>query len=305
MASATAQKYPGFKATLILVDQKKTALDHLQGLEVIKKHHPNVEIRIMHGEFADKVDKIVAYLKTCPNSPTFSFVDPFGFGQSPFDKFGQLMHNENSEIFVNLMCGFMNRFKEHDDPNVTDKIKTILNLSDLSAIIAASDSIDAVCASFEQPLKNIGKFTLKFLMRDEMHIRDNAFFFCGRNSKGFEKIKEAMWKVDPENGNSFSAHREAQAEARTKVQRTLFESGAQTSRLGALLADHFKGRRDVPVSKIFAWVVESTDVFLPTHARKELESLLSRGRITYTDPSGSQRKRAKNAWPDRLLVTFQ
>jgi three-Cys-motif partner protein len=300
MASATSAKYPAFKATLILVDEKKAALDHLQSLDAITKPHPNVEIRIMHGQFAKKVDEIVTYLKAHPNSPTFSFVDPFGFGQSPFEKFKQLMHNENSEIFVNLMCGFMNRFKEHQDPKVTAKIKAILGTDDLAPIIAADDSIDAACDSFERSLKDIGKFTLKFMMRDEMNIRDHAFFFCGRNSKGFEKIKEAMWRIDSENGNSFSAHRDA----REKVHALLFEASAQTGRLGPMLSSHFKGRTNVSVSEIFEWVTESTDVFLPTHARKELEVLLSRARISYSDPSGATRKRRANSWPERLLVTF-
>jgi hypothetical protein len=162
-------------------------------------------------------------------------------------------------------------------------------------------SIDAVCESFVGSLKNIGKFTLKFMMRDEMNIRDNAFFFCGRNSKGFEKIKEAMWRVDPENGNSFSAHREA----REQVFGSLFEPGAQTGRLGSLILDHFKGQKDVSVKTVFDWVIDDTDVFLPTHARRELETLLSRKKIIYTDPAGSARKRRANDWPERLLVTFE
>ena len=300
MASATAERFPNFKATLILVDEKKSALDHLQTLEAIKKPHPNVEIIIKQGEFADKVDEIVAFLKAHPNSPTFSFVDPFGFGQSPFEKFKQLMHNENSEIFVNLMCGFMNRFKEHQDPKVIAKIKAILGTDDLSAIIAADDPIDAVCDSFERSLKSIGRFTLKFMMRDDKNIRDNAFFFCGRNSKGFEKIKEAMWRVDPEGGNSFSVHREA----KDQQFGTLFEAGAQTARLGPLIHEHFKGRKKVPVGEIFDWIVEGTDVYLPKHARIELEQLLSRGNVSYEDPSGSTRKRRANDWPERLLITF-
>jgi len=301
MASATAARHPDFKATLVFVDKKKAALEHLQSLDAIKNPHPNVEIKIMHGAFADKVDEIVAYLKAHPNSPTFSFVDPFGFGKSPFEKFAQLMHNDNSEIFFNLMCGFMNRFKEHDDENVTDKIKSILGKDDLTTIINAADPIDAICDAFEGSLKEIGKYTLKFMMRDEGNIRDNAFFFCGRNSKGFEKIKEAMWKVDPENGSSFSAHREA----RDQIQASLFDKSAQTSRLGLLMSERFKGRTDMPVSEIFAWVVEGTDVFLPPHARKELEFLLAQGRISYKDPNGSTRKKQANAWPERLLVTFK
>jgi three-Cys-motif partner protein len=153
-------------------------------------------MKILQGEFASKVEEIVTYLSEHPDSPTFSFIDPFGFGQSPLEKIKQLMHNEHSELFINFMCGFMNRFKEHENPDITNKIKAMMGVADLRAFIDAEDSIDAFCFSFEAQLRRIGRYTLKFMMRDEKHIRDNAFFFCGRNSRGFQKIKEAMWKVD-------------------------------------------------------------------------------------------------------------
>lgn len=85
------------------------------------------------------------------------------------------MHNQSSEIFVNFMCGFMNRFKEHENEEITEKIKSMVGENDLSQIINADDSIDAFCLAFENNLKSIGRYSLKFMMRDEKHIRDNAF----------------------------------------------------------------------------------------------------------------------------------
>ncbi len=298
-ARATAQKYPGFRATLIFIDTDEKALAHLRSLEAITKQPPNVDIKIMQGEFTSKVEEIVSYLKQHPGSPTFSFIDPFGFGHSPLEKIKQLMHNEHSELFVNFWCGFMNRFKEHE--NVTAKIKAMIGADELSSIIDAEDSIDAFCTAFESQLSRVGKYTLKFMMRDEKHIRDNAFFFCGRNPKGFEKIKLAMWKVDPEGGNSYSSHREAQ---QRMGQGKLFEPAAQTTRLSKLVTEKFSRRKDVPISEIFAWVIEETDIFLPSHARVELESLLAKGSISYTDPLDSGRKRRSGSWPPRLLITF-
>lgn len=302
LASATAQKNPNFKASLIFIDKDEKALAHLQSLDAIKKQHPNVEIKIMQGEFTGKVEEIVAFLKRHPGSPTFSFIDPFGFGQSPFEKFKQLMHNEHSELFINFMCGFMNRFKEHENPEVTAKIKALIATDDLGPIIHAVEPIDALCLKFEEALKTIGKYTLKFMMRDDKHIRDNAFFFCGRNSKGFEKIKDAMWKVDPEGGNSFSSHREAKQES--QAQASLFSVAAQTNRLSQLLLEKFAHKADVPVSEIFRWVIEETETFLPRHARQELEFLLARGKLTYRDPQTSARKRGSGNWPERILITF-
>jgi three-Cys-motif partner protein len=302
MASATAQKFPGFKATLIFIDKDEKALSHLQSLQAIANQHSNVQIEIMKGEFASKVEEIVSYLKQHAGSPTFSFIDPFGFGQSPFEKIKLLMHNEHSELFINFWCGYMNRFKEHGNEEITARIKAMVGAAELTGIIKSSDPIDAFCLAFERQLKRVGKYTLKFMMRDEKNIRDNAFFFCGRNPKGFEKIKQAMWKIDPEGGNAFSSYREAKQDSE---QGNLFERAAQTTRLSSLLLEEFNGKKDVQVADIFIWVIEETDNFLPSHARKELENLLAKERISYTDPTGSNRKRRSGAWPERLLITFR
>jgi three-Cys-motif partner protein len=302
MANSTAQKFPGFKATLFFVDEDLRALNYLASIDAIKRPHPNVTIEIKRGKFADQVSQLLAYLRQNPGSPTFSFIDPFGFGQSPFNKLKLLMHNEHSELLVNFMCGFMNRFKTHPDEEVTQKIKDMIGSDDLNTIINSPDPIDALCKSFERNLNSIGKFTLKFAMRDEGNIRDNAFFFCGRQPKGFEKIKEAMWKLDPEHGNEFSAHEEMK---NNNVQGDLFRGEPQTAKLSSLLKAKFAGQKQVSVKRIFKWVIEDTASFIPKHARTELEKLLDRKEISFVDPDDPQRKRRKSAWPDRLLVDFK
>ena len=40
LANSTAQKYPGFKATLIFIDEETAALEHLSSFDAIKKPHP-------------------------------------------------------------------------------------------------------------------------------------------------------------------------------------------------------------------------------------------------------------------------
>lgn len=302
LANSMAQKYPGFKATLIFIDENPFALEHLATLAAVKKPHPNVTVEIKRGKFAEEVGSILDYLKQNQTSPTFSFVDPFGFGQSPYEKLKLLMHNEHSELFINFWCGFMNRFKEHPDLEVTQKIKDMIGSNDLLSVINAADPIEALCNLFETNLKNIGRFTLKFAMRDEGNIRDNAFFFCGRQPRGFEKIKEAMWKLDPEHGNEFSAH----LNKKDKIApATLFDREPQTAKLSRLLVEKFKGKNNISVDRVFKWVVEDTNNFLPKHARVELERLLSRNEIAFFDPDSSKPKRKSNTWAGRLLLSFK
>lgn len=307
IANATAQVFPNFKATLIFIDEDADALEHLSSLDDIKNLHPNVTIQIRQGKFSEEVDEILSYLKKNSGSPTFSFIDPFGFGHSPLTKLKLLMHNEHSELFINFWCGFMNRFKEHPDDDIKARIKEMVGVSDLTPIVDAYDSIEAFCLLFEEKLKELGKFTLKFAMRDEGNIRDNAFFFCGRQPRGFEKIKEAMWKIDPERGNEFSAHLEKKV--LTNVQTDLFSGPvsktAQTSVLSSDLLKKFGGTKDVPVTEIFRWVIEETGSFLPKHCRVELENLLDRKLISFSDTRGSSRKRKKNTWPEGINVSFK
>lgn len=301
LASEAAKTYPGFKATLLLIDQDENALAHLKTLPEISSPHPNVEIIVFSGKFSTELDKILIYLKSHPNSPTFSFIDPFGFGHSPFQKIRLLMHNESSELFINFWCGYMNRFKEHQDEEVVDKIRAMVGIEDLTPFVTAADPIEKLCSLFEANLKTLGRHTLKFAMRDETNIRDNAFFFCGRQPRGFEKIKEAMWKIDPINGNAFSAHAEKKNDP---TQISLFELGPQTAKLSSFLKEQFKGRRNVPVTEIFKWVIEETPNYLTKHARTELELMLGRSEISYSDPQPSARTRGVNQWPPRLLISF-
>ncbi len=236
-------------------------------------------------------------LQSSSSSPTFSFIDPFGFSHSPFDSITRLMHNDHSEIFVNLMCGFMNRFKEHPDPQVRDRIKAMVGKDELDKIVAADDPIEALCKTYERNLKRLGDYVLKFMVRDEGNIRDNAFFYCGKHPKGFEKIKEAMWKIDPVNGSAFSTH------AQSSPQSDLFDETANTHELFSLLVGEFAGKSGISVDEIFSWVVEKTDRFLPRHARLELERLAESGHIgRIRDPEGKGRR--KKTWPRRLLLDF-
>ena len=194
----------------------------------------------------------------------------------------------------------MNRFKEHKDTQVVDRIKAMIGEDDLNSILVSQNHIDAFCSVFERNLKELGSYTLKFMMRDDKNIRDNAFFFCGRHPKGFEKIKEAMWNVDPVHGNAFSTHKEM----KDSIHATLFDAGAQTQPLSKMLLEQFRERNNVSVEEIFKWVIEKTDVFLPKHARVELEKLYQQGDIiSIIDPQNRQRR--KNAWPERLLLTFR
>jgi three-Cys-motif partner protein len=300
IASSVAQRYPDFRAYLACVDHDLAALQHLATLPEIKKPHPDAHVDIRHGKFEGTLTELLQDPRYPIGAPIFSFVDPFGFGGLSFASMRQLMRNQSSEIFVNLMCGFMNRFKEHPDPDVRQKIERMIGADNLQRVLNAQDGIDELCAIYRENLLSLGPYVLRFMMRDETNVRDNALFFCGRNERGFEKI-EAMWKVDKVNGANFSEYVAQRDE--TRLQLPGFDA-PQTGPLRKQLLTEFQGKSDITVEVLKKWTIAKTETFLPKHLRIELEALLADRRISVRDPNQSPRKRRSGDWPDRLIISF-
>ncbi len=301
-ANAMAARYPPFSAVIICIDEDERKLTHLKSLKDVGEPHPNVRVEITSGTFESQVIGIFDRYDVPEIWPTFSFVDPFGFGESPYEILVPLVRNKSSELFINFMCGFMNRFKEHPDPDITEQIQRMVGTANLNRVVRATDPIGELCEVYREGLLKIGKFALRFMMRDERNVRDNAFFFCGNHARGFEKIKQAMWKVDPIHGNMFSAYKYYQADA---GQRKLFPDQAYTEPLREAILKKYSGHNRVLVYDLNKWTIEQTETFLPTHLKTELENLLDKRKITYADPQPTGRKRAKGQWPERLLISFK
>jgi three-Cys-motif partner protein len=301
-ANLVANKFDNLRIKIVCVDREAVVIEHLRKtVGALSIHNPKVAIHYEKSCFADLVPDLFRKFEI-KDWPMFSFVDPFGFGDSPFEKIKPLMKNHSSEIFVNFMCGFVNRFKQHQDPDIRRKIIDLVGTENLDRVIRSDDGITTICEIYRENLGSIGKFVKQFQMRDESGVRDNALFFCGNNRKGFEKIKEAMWKIDPTHGREFSAY---DAIEDSGAQASLGVKEPQTRPLRSLLSRKFAGRKDISVSEINDWVIEENEDFLPKHVKIELENLHQQGQLTYVDPSPTGRHRRPGDWPDRLRLTFK
>jgi hypothetical protein len=287
---------------MICIDKRAAAITHLKTLKAIRDRHPRVQVDIRVGEFAREISDVLEGGQYEKHWPIFSFVDPFGFSNFSQSTLKMLMRNQSSEVFVNLFCGFMNRFVTHPDEQVRRCITDLIGLENLERVAAASDGIGEICDAFREKLGTIGPYVRRFMMRDENNTRDNALFFCGRNERGLEKIKEAMWVVDPISGASFSEY----AAKKSEGSLSLFNAQEpQTYPLRRQLIEAFSGQTSVSVSDLEKWTIVHTDTFLPTHLRAELEQLHKAQRITYVDPVPTGRKRRVGDWPKRFQITFR
>ncbi|HEB79986.1 MAG TPA: three-Cys-motif partner protein TcmP, partial [Rhodospirillales bacterium] len=304
-ASIVANNHPGFRAEIICIDKDQEKLDYLLRLPSVMNRHKNIELHVFQGTFESRVRGIFEKLNIPERTPAFCFIDPFGFGESPYELIRPLVRNDSTELVINFWCGFMNRFKEHPNPQIPERIKGMVGSNNLDRVINSGNPISELCDVYQETLSQIGKFTLRFMMLNEKNQPDNALFFCGNNTRGFQKIKEAMWKIDPVNGCGFSALNEVTASTQDLFG---FVNEPDSHQLGIMLMEEFRGQK-ITVEELEKWTVEKTETYHGKHLRKELERLYSQDnpaqrKINYFDPKQTGRKRSRGHWPVRLVIEF-
>lgn len=299
-ANSVAARRGDLKIKIILVDKLKDNVSHLKTLQPIKKAHPNVEIYPIHGSFEDTVLGIFDRIKVSPYAPSFSFVDPYGIIRNPESTFAKLVRNESSELFINFMEGYVNRFIQHQRDNIREAFVSAIGPERAERVLDSVDRINAISREYTDILRSYGRYVRNFQMRDESNVRDNAFFFCGNSRLGFKKIKEAMWKIDPVNGDEFSAYVFQQRE----IQDDLLKDQPYLHDLKSEVLVRYSGQRDVTGKELKSWANFESERFLYTHLRYVLEELVFEGIVTYRAPSSSARKRRTNTWSDEGRFDF-
>jgi len=111
-----------------------------------------------------------------------------------------------------------------------------------------------------------------FEMRNKRNTTDYFLFFASNNRQGLSKMKEAMWKVAPGGGYSFS-------DATDVEQNVLFGLEPDRRALRCLVTARFTKPR-VRVQQVENFVVDDTP-FLSTHYRKVLAEMEAHGALQF------------------------
>jgi hypothetical protein len=199
------------------------------------------------------------------------------------------------------MGGWANRFIEHPDEDVAAHVHKLLGGDFTREVLEAKDRkrTDVILDIYKRQLATNARYVHIFKMYDESNVNDNALIFAGNEILGFEKMKHAMWKLDPVYGNSFSAYH---AE-RSRSLASLFDNQEepQTRLLGNEVLMLLANNGAMSCDDLLNWTIAETD-FLDKHLRRELTRLYQENMITVTDPKGTWRK---GKWPPRIIVALR
>lgn len=254
------------------------------------------EIHIHDGVSFEEAYEVTirSRLATQHGAPAFALIDPFGWTGIPMQIVGELINRPTTEVLVNFMFEEINRFLAHpDQPQNFDQLfgggdwRKACDLTGLPRKRFIHDY-------YRDRLHAVGgaRFVRSFEMRNVRGLVDYFLFFATKSSKGLAKMKEAMWKVDPEGGLAFS-------DATNPNQTTLFAKEPDRALLRRLIAERFKASRTA-VNEVERFVIEETP-FLASHYKKVLKDLEAEGGLTVPYPPPG-RKQGTFAVPSMTVL---
>ena len=198
------------------VEKDKKRYEHLR--KVVKKiAHTlpkNFKWDCIHGSFREEMTTLMNQLEEQERrlAPSLIFVDPFGFAHTPFNTIKRVMQNPRCEVLITFMYENINRFLDHRDHEATyDALFGTEKWRDVVSIAYPNERRRMIHDIYrDQLIQSAGiRYVRSFEMLN-MRNRTGYFLFFGSNElTGLEKMKQAMWRIDPAGTYQFSDYTDA------------------------------------------------------------------------------------------------
>jgi len=168
---------------------------------------PKMQVEIIEGSFVDEFPVLIERLtkQFGQPPPTFAFVDPFGAEEIPAALSTRLLQLPRCEVLVYFPVGFLARFAEQ--PEFKPILDGLYGSEQWKRALAAPDFEvrkrilhDLFLAELQKRIPWVRSFEIT----PAAEAGGNTYYlFFGTGSRmGLRRMKDAMWKVDPEAGQA-------------------------------------------------------------------------------------------------------
>jgi len=247
---------PTSEVVFAFIEKDKARFDSLDAtLEEIKATLPqNFKVYAGHGVFNEQMTNIFNHLdqQGARMAPSLVFVDPFGFAQAPFRTVERIMGTPHCEVLVTFMYEEINRFLSH--PDQTRNYDELFGTDAWRHVLLVNESTKRrrmIHDIYRDQLRTVADHVRSFEMLNRRNRTDYFLFFATNELIGLERMKDAMWKVDPSGTYQFSDYTDAQGAM------DLFPEGPDFEELKKLIVARFGGKT-VETDKVGDFVVADT-----------------------------------------------
>lgn len=186
-------------------DIDKGKIEILSNAINVKRLHYNSigNLEFTSNDYKSEVERLSILFKQFRNEKAFIFIDPYGYKDIKSEQIKKLLDcNKKSEILLWLPTQHMYRFSENGTPEaLLDLIEELTQYKEWKS----SDSVWNFIKQLKEGFQNyVGRsfFVDNFSIKKDENTVFCLFFFTS-HIKGFEKMLEAKWEIDNENGRGW------------------------------------------------------------------------------------------------------
>ena len=280
----------------LFIEAHKGRHDHLRGLLANRKPHPKVDVQLVNDDFsvcfAPELQRLHRQIGGVP--PTFAFIDPFGAGDEAVHLASSLIALPRCEALMYVPINHLARFVGEQDLEATlDTLypdgawKRAQDVTDLATQCQILQ--DAMVLRLEQSCEWVRPFEIV----PDVGKNRYTLFFGTNSARGLQRMKDAMWKLDPSGGIRFT-------DSTTVDHPVLFEPKPDLARLERLLRDEF-GTRAVRIESLADFTLKKTAFRDNGHLKPVLKAAEQAGQLEIVKAKPNRRPRT---FPDGTIVRF-
>lgn len=164
-----------------------------------------IDINVVQGDFSEHFPKVFERLRAKHGDlPTFAFIDPFGADDEAATLTSQLIRLPRCEALIYVPINHLARFVKANDME-----KTLDRLYGDRSWVEAKQFDDlgrrraVLQHAFRKRMEQSCRLVRWFDIVPEEGGNTYSLFFGTNSTRGLQKMKDAMWRVDPASGSMF------------------------------------------------------------------------------------------------------
>lgn len=237
------------------------------------------EIEFTSNDYQAECQQLVTILpklKTV-NQKAFIFIDPYEYKHIKVDQIRQLMSKGNAEVLLWLPTQFMYRFSTNGTPeSLKDFIDELGLLKNWNPASNVWDFVNRLKNGFQSSMGD--KFYVdNFTIQKDANTVFCLFFFTS-HIKGFEKMLEAKWDIDTEEGKGWNY---------AGNQPSLFQE-LKTNPLEEKLKEFINGHKRYN-GELYEFTLRQG--FLPKHTNEIFYNWQNNGNLEVLKPDGNKARK--------------
>lgn len=213
LSHSAFNRFAEVKFIYLFIEHDQRRVDHLRNeIAALGVLPDNVTVSVEPGEFEPTFGALIGQTTDSGKRlvPTFAFIDPFGYSTASMSLTGRLLNFPRCEVLIFLPLSFVHRFVGREGQE--GALTSLFGCEDWREAIElhGEERRAFLLRLFERQLS--ANPTVAHVRSFQLRTQDGNDYrlvFGVGHDKGLDLAKDAMWKVDPVAGTSYTATTES------------------------------------------------------------------------------------------------